>query len=1496
MNNKVTYRQQFTRCGKSRCHKCREGSGHGPYWYAYWSEKGRTVSKYIGSKLPADIAAEQNAGGDDKHATITGKAVQQTVDPVLRIYLLGQFRLERKTEHEWRAIDSRTWHRRRARALLGCLLSSPGRRLGREQVMDLLWPELDVDIAANRLNGAVHELRQILEPDILKPATSRMLRLERDVLELADSTQIWVDAEEFENLLKEADTTTDTDRVKTLLEAAASLYQGSYLLEELYSEWATQRRDALQRAWAGLLLKLAQILIERKEFVNAIETLDRLRSTDPGNETALQRLMILLTQIDRRGEALQAYQRHAEMLQRDDESEPLPETVELYEKLCQGHIPTLPGTNAVAIPAQERVKPPVEIAQQPRASQPDLAFTRPIFQLGRHNQSPLIGRELELQTLHQIMYAIEGTTATPRQPVDRQKDGTKIHDLAVVPLTPLEHVHFLLLKGEPGIGKTRLAEELSLAAYARGWTVAWSRSYEQESSIPYHPWTELLRALFQSTSTFTELVQRMVFASEATSAFPGSSEIRIERLGVLLPDLNMHSLTTSAKSILSVPQEQERLHLWEAALALIGACSTLQPLLLVLDDLHWADDSSIELLTYLVHHLHNRRVLILGTCRDGEVAPQHRLRSLIADLRREQTIAAMAVQPLTQSQIGSMLSHLPGEIVHSIQTQAAGNPFFAEELARHVSTTNEDEDPFEAIVLDEQIQEERYPLYAKESRKVYPEHARGTERGLNRSQSLLPEAIAAVLERRLNRLSGDCQSLLGKAAVLGGSFELSQLKPMIGEQNEDNVLDLLEEALHAGILTEEGTGAHITYHFWHPLIISHLYGRLSAARRAQLHRKAAEAIKTMSSEKAAAAIVYHLSKGGGNPTQIAHYAEIAGNQAYMLAAYAEAQQYYLQVLQALANNAWEITAHADTQKQLQYILTQDIAQFPFANSLYACRTLERIAECSVILGNSEDGRRIYENILRLRATEHFQRMVYSATVYNEQQQTEAQIQALLWREIGNTWSATGDYERAYGCYRTGKEVMVQAGISNGAAWACLQIQYGAMLRLDGNYYEARRYLQEALEMLEDAVQDSLQTIYKGNTQKVRLDTHQIDASPGIGDSSSASGEILLTRTERALKGDPLEIGYAHERLGIVAASLGENATALEHLHTALTIYEQSELVSVVARVCGNLGAVSITQGEHEAAWKYLHRSLDLTERGGDLPNMTFVTHNLGDLAQRTGKLHEAEQWFQRSLTLAERITDRERMCSSRVALASVQIDLGNCQQAAANIRQAIKSARAIKSSRCLRYALVGLADLRIAQAAEEFQSPRLIECKDDHAQHYLLRAQTILQRATALEGMEVENIIEGKYLLALAYFWLDDLDSAACTAQQALREAQGHETPGIVGRSLQLLGRILARQDQQQQADSYFQLAIQICRDHGLQLDYARTLYNYGEVLLQRHETLSQSNISHFRQPAALTLHQQGLHYVYEARTIFTDCEVAADLRLVENTLARFLHPQTLPI
>src|SRR5450755_869089 len=1461
MKSKVTYRQQYTRCGKQRCRKCREGEGHGPYWYAYWSEKGRTVSKYIGSHLPAELA-QQTPSEDGAHAPHPTTAAS----PILRLYLLGQFRVERKNGNEWSALDSRIWHRRRARALPGCLLSSPGRRLSREQVMELLWPDLEVDIAANRLNGAVHELRQILEPDISRPAASRMLRLERDVLEIADGAQIWVDAEAFEGLLKEANNCSDPAETERLLEEAAALYRGSYLLEELYSEWAAPRRDALQRAWIGLLLDLANLRAERGALASAIEPLDRLRTAEPTNETALQRLMILLTHLDRRGEALQVYRQHVAMLERDYEGDPLPETRKLFEELRQGRIPAASAPRAQSGRAQSKEPHPYQLTHPilPQSPSPliapEPAFSRPALHLGRHNQSPLIGRHQELATLRQVMLALE---AAPYHHPGR--DDNRLSGPLRAPATSSSRArqpHLLLLIGEPGIGKTRLAEELSLEAYTRDWAVAWSRSYEQEGTIPYRPWTELLRTLLQGAQTREELVTTVGAPAAHMAPF------KLERLSPLLPEL-LPSTPADTRSAIPLPHEQERLHLWEATLGLLDALSTINPLLLILDDLHWADDSSIELLTYLTHHLQNQRVLLLATCRDAELPPQHKLRTLIADLQREQAIAALAIHPLTQSQIGSLVSHLPQDAVQSIQTQAAGNPFFAEELARYVGTSEE---------------EQLVPIAIHQQGGRSPAAATGYD--TPRPERLLPEAIAAVLERRLGRLSSGCQALLGRAAVLGGSFELNQLLPMTNEHSEDTILDLLDEALYAGLLTEEGTGTHITYHFWHPLIISHLYEHLSAARRAQFHRKAAGAIKIANGsspqEKVAAAIVYHLGKGGGNPTSMAHYAELAGNQAYSIAAYSEAQQYYLQTIQALLGKTLQMSEGSDIHTHIRLITPQSIAQLSFTTLLHVCRLLERVAECSSVQGNYEDARYLYECILDLRTSASFQHHLASQEQHNsEQARQEVQIQALLWRDIGYVWSMIGEYAHAYECNQHGREVLQKAGIPTGTAWACLQIQYGALLRSDGNYQEARRYVEEALEVLEGAVQSpSQQSAYSVLTRRAGG-----QGNPAV--AQSQTNKELQTRTERTLAGDPLDLGYAHEQLGIIAASSGSLNDGLRHMNIALTIYEQSDLVSDMNRVCNNLGAAYIVKSEQSAARTYLRRSLELAERIGDLPSMTTSMGNLGDVAQRSGDLLESEEWFKRSIALAERINDREGISWCSVELAKVQQDLGKLDDARSSLLRAISIGRAIKSLRCIRYALVGLGNLRITEAQlvrenEPLSSKGQRRRGKSHTS-LLLRARAAIQRAIALEELELEIIIDGRYLLASIYFFLDDLETAHTVTLQTLKEAREYEITRITGRAYRLLGLIHARQKRYEEADSYFEQAIDIFRERELRLDYARTLHYFGAALQQRDNLPTAERMAEGIERA----YARGLDYLREARRIFVDCHATIDMLWVEDELTR---------
>ncbi len=135
------------------------------------------------------------------------RSEQEQEKATIRIYTLGQFRLERRSspsDSEWHTVTESAWQHQRVRALLGCLLTYPGRKLGREQIMDYLWPDLDFDTAASRLDRSVYSLRQLFEPSRGKIATSPLLLTEREVLVLADQSQVWVDADAFEHLLTQA--------------------------------------------------------------------------------------------------------------------------------------------------------------------------------------------------------------------------------------------------------------------------------------------------------------------------------------------------------------------------------------------------------------------------------------------------------------------------------------------------------------------------------------------------------------------------------------------------------------------------------------------------------------------------------------------------------------------------------------------------------------------------------------------------------------------------------------------------------------------------------------------------------------------------------------------------------------------------------------------------------------------------------------------------------------------------------------------------------------------------------------------------------------------------------------------------------------------------------------------------------------------------------------------------------------------------------------------
>ena len=254
-------------------------------------------------------------------------------DAASRVWTLGDYRLECRTDQQqWQSLTDVPMEHQQARALLHCLISSPGRMLGREQIIKTLWPVLDARTAANHLDKAAYNLSHLLEPGRNQTASSSVLLVEHSMIMLAGQSQLWVDADAFEALLGQARTGSDPGQTEQLLEEAMQLYGGDYLPEERDIPWVQARRESLQRSWIGLLLELADLRIAREALPSAIDTLDRLLAVDPANEAAVQRLIILLAQSGRRAEATRIYQRFASVLKEEYKIVPLPETRALLRR------------------------------------------------------------------------------------------------------------------------------------------------------------------------------------------------------------------------------------------------------------------------------------------------------------------------------------------------------------------------------------------------------------------------------------------------------------------------------------------------------------------------------------------------------------------------------------------------------------------------------------------------------------------------------------------------------------------------------------------------------------------------------------------------------------------------------------------------------------------------------------------------------------------------------------------------------------------------------------------------------------------------------------------------------------------------------------------------------------------------------------------------------------------------------------------------------------
>ncbi len=303
----------------------------------------------------------------------------------MRIGLLGGFRVLVGP----RVIEEEEWRLRKAGSLVKLLALAEGHRLHREQAMELLWPDLDPEAALNNLHYALHIARRTLEPSALASAPSRYLRLRGEQLDLYPDGPLWVDVEAFEEA---AATARHTLLEPAAYRAAIDLYSGELLPQDRYEPWVEERRAELRELYLSLLVELAGLYEERKEFEPAIEALGRVVAEEPTHAGAHVGLMRLYALLGRRRQALGQYGRLREALFRELGAEPKAAASRLHDEIWADTFP--PADSPLGIGAQPEEAPPFSAA----AARHNLPLARTSF-VGRQREVLEVKRLLAMTRL-----------------------------------------------------------------------------------------------------------------------------------------------------------------------------------------------------------------------------------------------------------------------------------------------------------------------------------------------------------------------------------------------------------------------------------------------------------------------------------------------------------------------------------------------------------------------------------------------------------------------------------------------------------------------------------------------------------------------------------------------------------------------------------------------------------------------------------------------------------------------------------------------------------------------------------------------------------------------------------------------------------------------------------------------------------------------------------------------------------------------------------------
>ena len=771
----------------------------------------------------------------------------------------------------------------------------------------------------------------------------------------------------------------------------------------------------------------------------------------------------------------------------------------------------------------------------------------------------------------------------------------------------------LFLRGEAGIGKTRLTRELGAYARLRGMNVLYGRCpalLTMRGIPPYILWSEVIRDYLEASTA--EQLYRVIgfYPGEVSKLVP---ELR-QRLGAIPQSLQ-------------IDPEHERDRLFEAVSQFIANVSKENPLLVVLDDLQWTDESSLLLLHYVARGVYKEHLLLVGAYRENEVDEKHPLSPVLTELNRERLLQSVLLKHMSLNDVSEMIKQIleqddvPKEFCQLVYQKIGGNPFFVEEVMKSLM----------------------------EQGHIFREGNRWKIKEVSRID--FPETVKSVIKARVGRLDDECRNLLTMASFVGYDFSFEALRGATGFE-ENKLVELLEKMLKTGLIKERVVRGEEAHSFADAIVRDVVHEEVSRLMHRRLHHVVGSSLEKVYANKIddhLAELAYQFLEGGEKGKALDFFLR-AADKAVKVYAHGEASTYFqsaLSLLQEMESDAQQRGYVLEKLGDAKEALGGHDASMKYWNeALLLWKKLDEKEKTS----------RIHRKMAKVlfyvmddkeKAEEHCQEALGILEVMPESVELASLYSDRAWMQwyVGDFDTARSSAEKAI---KLAEKLNVQDIVADSYR------KLGVIIR--------PRDAKRAIECQEKAL-------------KIALDNNCLEVAVSVYNNLALSLPPTKWRRSQECfeKGYELarKVGYIWYQvriggnLGYVMVSTGNVDKGLLVVEENLALARKAGHLSNIAGALAFSGYAHLILGEWEKSEKCLEESWSIAQRSKDFQIMEHCMAIFGWLCLAKGEYAKGVEWFEKLFALMERAGSEKDLNVLRPAswLISAYVELGETEKA-----------------------------------------------------------------------------------------------------------------------------------------------------------------------------------------------------------------------------------------